>query len=359
MGVQAQDLQALIDNVHEVGPEAKGHLAAQKALRTLAAAPIGDLELVLAGIRDDSPLSTNWLRAAAATILDRHVKANGTTPTERLAKFVGNTKNSPASRYAAFELLEDADVKAASVLIPAMMNDPSLDLRRLAVASATEKAVKLIESDRAEAIGQLQSILGSARDVDQIELIAEKMDDLKQSVHLIRHFGFVTKWFLVGPFDHEGVTEFNTAYLPEKEFPPNLAGEYDGKDGKVKWIEYSTDDKFGMVDLNKALDNHKGAIAYAAAKFISKRPADVELRVGCINGNKVWLNGELLTTNEVYHSNIAIDQYVGRGRLNAGENWILVKVAQNEQTEGWAQRWQFQLRVCDALGTSYLPLDAK
>jgi Tfp pilus assembly protein PilF len=81
----------------------------------------------------------------------------------------------------------------------------------------------------------------------------------------------------------------------------------------------------------------------------------VELRLGCINGNKVWLNGELLTANNVYHAGSYMDQYVGRGRLKAGKNVILLKIAQNEQTESWAQRWQFQLRVCDQYGTAVLP----
>jgi hypothetical protein len=49
-----------------------------------------------------------------------------------------------------------------------------------------------------------------------------------------------------------------------------------------------------------------------------------------------------------------VDQYVAHGKLKQGTNQILVKVCQNEQEESWAQRWQFQLRVCDELGTAVL-----
>jgi hypothetical protein len=38
---------------------------------------------------------------------------------------------------------------------------------------------------------------------------------------------------------------------------------------------------------------------------------------------------------------------------------ILVKCLQNEQTEDWAQNWDFQLRVCDATGTAVLSMDRK
>jgi hypothetical protein len=45
--------------------------------------------------------------------------------------------------------------------------------------------------------------------------------------------------------------------------------------------------------------------------------------------------------------------------LKKGRNEILVKICQNEQTEDWAQTWDFQLRVCDALGTAVLSQDRK
>ena len=356
---QSPDLQKSIETVHAIGAEGEGHVAAQAAIRSLEAAPIEGLGIILSGIRDDKPLSRNWLRSAAASIVDRNKEVTGKVPAEMLAAFVADLKNPPGGRFAAFELLERADNDRAKRLVPAMLNDRSLDLRRIAVAAAMDDAEALLKSDEKSGAEKLRTILSSARDVDQIESISEQLTELKQSVDLIRHFGFLTSWKLVGPFDHEGSKQFDTVYPPEKELPPNFTKEYDGKDGKITWIDYTTDDTYGTVDLNKALDNHKGAIAYAATKFIAKSPAEIEIRMGCINGNKIWLNGNLLTANEVYHSNIAIDQYVGRGKLKVGENWILVKVAQNEQTEGWAQRWQFQLRVCDALGTSFLPVASK
>ena len=81
--------------------------------------------------------------------------------------------------------------------------------------------------------------------------------------------------------------------------------------------------------------------------------------MGCINGNKVWVNGELVIANHVYHAGTEVDQYVAPVKLQPGPNSILVKVCQNEQTESWAQRWQFQLRVCDAVGTAILSADRK
>jgi hypothetical protein len=57
-----------------------------------------------------------------------------------------------------------------------------------------------------------------------------------------------------------------------------------------------------------------------------------------------------LTDAESYHTNVAMDQYIGRGQLQPGRNLILLKICQNEMTVDWAQNWRFQLRACDATG---------
>ena len=81
------------------------------------------------------------------------------------------------------------------------------------------------------------------------------------------------------------------------------------------------------------------------------------MRLATENACKLWLNGKLLLESEDYHSFTKMDQFIGRGEMKAGRNLILVKICQNEQTEDWAQVWQFQLRVCDAIGKAILSRD--
>jgi hypothetical protein len=50
-----------------------------------------------------------------------------------------------------------------------------------------------------------------------------------------------------------------------------------------------------------------------------------------------------------------MDQYKAHARLKPGVNTILLKICQNEQTEDWAQEWNFQIRVCDPFGNAVLP----
>src|SRR5262249_34926133 len=133
-----------------------------------------------------------------------------------------------------------------------------------------------------------------------------------------------------------------------------------GKDGqKIAWVEHTTSDEYGIVDLAKVLGPFKGSVAYAVAEFESSDRQPVEVRLGTPNSWKLWLNGDLVFAREEYHRGMNLDQYKMRTTLRPGKNAFLLKVCQNEQTEEWAQRWQFQLRVCDGAGTAILSADRK
>ena len=75
------------------------------------------------------------------------------------------------------------------------------------------------------------------------------------------------------------------------------------------------------------------------------------------NATKLWLNGQLVAAHDVYHAGSQFDQYVSRATLKPGRNRILVKVCQNEQTQDWTNKWYFDLRVCDEIGTAIVSTD--
>ena len=89
---------------------------------------------------------------------------------------------------------------------------------------------------------------------------------------------------------------------------------------------------------------------YATTEFNSPTARVVEFRLGTPNAWKIWLNTKLLFGRDEYHRGMAIDQYRVRGELKPGANTLLLKLCQNEQTEDWAQRYEFQLRVADLSG---------
>src|SRR5690606_28971136 len=106
----------------------------------------------------------------------------------------------------------------------------------------------------------------------------------------------------------------------------------------------------GNIDLNDAMGPEKGAAVYLYSEVDVPTAQVAPVRYASPNGVRVWLNGKLVASNEVYHAGGEVDQYTADTNLVAGTNKLLLKVCQNEQKESWAQNWSFQLRLCDPLG---------
>jgi hypothetical protein len=216
------------------------------------------------------------------------------------------------------------------------------------------KAEKL-EGSAAKA--EYQKLFANVRDEDQAKKIAAALEKAGGKADLVAQFGIVTNWVLAGPFDGPNATGYKTPYPPETKVV--LAATYKGKgDVEVKWKPYTVPvdpkdydlDKVGEVDLTKAVGKIKDAVTYAYTVVESDSEQAVEIRYGCINASKVFLNGQQVFAREEYHHGEAFDQYVAKVTLKPGKNDLLVKVCQNDQKEPYAQVWQFKLRICDATG---------
>lgn len=350
LSVRANESLALIEVIRSVRAEGSGNAAASAAWKKLAAGDASTLVLLLGGMDGANDYALNWLRAAVDTIAARELKAGKALPLPELGEFLLETSHNPRARRLAFELVAQTDAATAEQLLAGMLNDPSLEIRRDAVQKLIDQANQsLVRSNRLGAGLLFQQALNSARDVQQIEGIAKKLNELERPVDLQKHFGFLAEWQIVGPFDNTGNAGFEKAFPPEQKI--DLTAEYDGKTGKVRWRNYPTTDKYGMVDLNQPYGKLKEVVAYATTDFYSDRAQSVELRLGGKNSWKVWLNGKLLFERDEYHTSAEIDQYPMPAQLVAGRNTILVKVCQNELVKEWTEEWEFQLRITDVLGT--------
>lgn len=351
---QAVELTDPLKTLQAVGPKGQGHKAATQAWSIVAQADASQLPELLSALDDASTLGSNWIRAAVDTVAERQLQSGGKLPEAALEKFILETNHTPRGRRLAFEWLTRVDAAAPDRLVPQFLHDPSVEFRRDAVARLmTAGDARMAKDDKAAAAKIYQEALGGARDLDQIQLLFDQLKTLGVEVDLPSHFGFIMQWQLVGPFDNTKEAGFDVANPPEAG-PIDFAAEYDGKSGKVKWQLHDATSDLGMVNLNAALGKASGVTAYAFANYVSDKEQPVEIRLGSINAAKVWLNGELITQTKVYHSGSDIDQFIAKVTLKEGDNAILVKVLQNEQTDSWAQDWQFQLRVCDSAGTAIL-----
>jgi len=361
---ESDELNEHITAVRNIGPKGKGHKAASAAWKEIVKNDAASITTVLAGMDEANVLAINWLRAAVDTLAENTLNAGNELPVADIEEFLLDTSHHPRARRTAYEWLLKVDDTAYERLITKFADDPSMELRRDAITHLISKAEQdLKDGKKDEAVEQFKAALNSARDGKQIEAITKSLRDNSVEVNLPRHFGFLMDWNVIGPFENTNTSGYDVAFPPEKQV--DLEGRYEGKSKiSTAWIPVSTEDDYGILDLNTVYEglkeekNHKGAIAYAYTTFESDSDQDVDVRLCCPTGNKLWVNGELVIAHHVYHATTTtLDQFVGKATLKKGTNHILIKVAQNEQEDSWAQRWQFQLRICDQYGTAILATD--
>lgn len=346
--------------IKAVTKEGKGNEDAGPAWKTLVSKGGEALFPTLGAFDENNPTANNWFRAAVDAIAEKESAAGRKLPAERLEAFAKEAKHAPSARRVAYELLVAQDPAAKDRLLPGFLNDKSPELRRDAVA----RELALIEkSARPSVRADLEKLFASARDKDQVELLAKKIEENGGKASVSQHFGFVTFADLVGPFDNTDNKAFTTAYPPETA--KDAAGTFEGKGGaELKWVPASTSDREGSFDLNKLLpkpaelERYTDACAYARAVVVADQETPCEVRVTSITSVQIFLNGKKLFERDEYHHGAPFDANVGKGVLRKGENVLLVKVLQNNQKESYAKVWFFSARLCDDTGGP-LPLKQK
>jgi len=350
--VHANDFSQAIAALRTISPSDEGNRQAVPLVALLQQASGADLIPVLTAMKDATPVGRNYLAMVANSLY----RKSGSALNSQLDEFLESTINDGEARYMVLQWLTANDATKRNHKLSSMTEDPSLELRFAAIELALAQAENA--SSKEAKIAKLIPLFNSARQPTQVIAIAKKLSDLGHQVDMVKHFGFVNDWNLIGPFDNVGEAHFDTVYPVENDLIRNksdLSALYDGKKDQARWIQHNTENQEGVVDLAELYNKEKGAIVYAFQTLEFEKPEDIELRLGTINANKVWWNGELVTSNEVYHASMEIDQYIAVAKAQPGINQLVLKLCQNEQTQGWAQDWKFQIRICEADGTAVLP----
>ena len=347
-----------IKTILEVGPEGKGNSKAAEAWSKITEnADVNSLIMVFDAMDEASPIASNWLRSAAEVIA-KNLEKSGQTAIDPLGEYFMDQSHPPKARRFAFELIKKNEPITAKALIPGLLNDPSPELRRDAISSLIDQASSLKkEGKKSAAILIYRQALNAAVEENQVKPISKSLKELGVEVDLPKHFGFLMRWNVIGPFDNTNRKGFETIFPPEEEI--NFNAKYKGKKKETEWAPLASSDSLGKIDLNKPFGMLKETTAYAYTEFESKSSRTAELRLGCKNAWKIWVNGKYIFGRDEYHRGQRIDQYKLNIQLKEGKNTILVKACQNEQTEEWTVQWEFQLRVCDESGVAILASNRK
>jgi hypothetical protein len=350
-GATAAEDSDEISVIKGVGESGVGHRDAQEAILRIQKQGPRMLIPVLQGMQGATPISKNWLRMLAADLSD-----DAPLPREELTRFFEDRQQDPDARYLVYRWLTDSDEELQATVLERSTDDPSLPLRFLANRRLMDQAAAAGTEEKETAIALYQRVLKEARNPDQLQRTVTALSELGQTVDLAKELGMFQRWYLIGPFDSTGGAGFATPYAPELALIESQGASFDptrseaGKSADVSWQIATTSDALGSLDLNPIFANEKEAVVYAFCRFTAEEVGELDARLGSTNGNKLWVNGQLITANEVYHTGGRVDQYIGSCEIKKGENWVLVKICQNNQTEAWAQEYQFQFRITDSMG---------
>jgi len=191
------------------------------------------------------------------------------------------------------------------------------------------------ETQRAKDL--LHRILGLNPPRHLANAAAERLRDLGEDTsHFAREKGFVTHWWLTGPFPSENKAAWDQAFFPEQEIA--LEKEYEADGRKFQWHAFVTPDVQGVVNLEPQFDPRQNVAAYAYTEITVAEAQDVLFKIGSDDDVKVWLNGQLIHANPASRP-LRVDEDVVATRLEAGVNRLLLKILQG------GGQWEFCLRI--------------
>lgn len=151
---------------------------------------------------------------------------------------------------------------------------------------------------------------------------------------------YIREWQIVGPFfgPEPGKISVEWPTAVEEALARRTEGRIDlgpgvlSAGGHLHWRAVSASPKNGFVDLAAHLGAHEFCAAFAYAEVLSEAAREALLVCGSDDGIRIWLNGQVIHSQEVRRGYIPGNDAV-RVRLVAGVNRLLVKVT-NERF-GW------------------------
>ena len=301
--------------------------AVNTALRDEDAAVRGAAVRALANWPDASPLDTlldlsreaetEPLRLMALSGTIRMVsKADDKSPAERLALYRSALANATRAQERKQILGELAKILDSDVLnlIGEFLQDEAVGAEaRLAYVKSARSAGPL---NPAAALASLRRATETVADPGFAESAREAVEWIEQID------GHLTAWEVSGPYPAAGADLMGTVHAP---------AEADGEG--VEWRQVdATAGPFtrfitpGGVNLG-ALFSDRNAVAYLRARVHAPEKREAVVEVGSDDGVKVWLNGEVVHTNDARRATHRASDKAPCA-LREGWNDLLVKVTQ-------------------------------
>lgn len=280
---------------------------------------------------EQGALATLALRSALA-VGQRLASTNLPAGAALLREVLATAQRDDDRAAALHALLPAARPELLPVVLPYL---DRLETRGAAGAVALAVGDQLAEAgQRAEAVALYKRLLGSG-DHELMTLVAVRFGRLGELVEPSAAQGFLTRWWVLGPFPNVNNSAAERSWFPEEVIA--LHGHYkiDGQPAAWQWLPVV--DPAGVQDLLPLWTASSDVCAYAYTEFTVGAAQDALLQLGSDDGVVVWLNGNQVHRNIVDRA-LAIDQDKVKVRLRVGTNRLLLKVLQTSGQWGYAVR---------------------
>ncbi len=228
---------------------------------------------------------------------------------------------SESSLAVAAPLVQDHAVRVDALRVYLRVAD------RAAEAGSKQRAIEILK--KVLAMSPPREVADPA--VRQLRELGVKFDPA-------RELGFVTRWWLSGPYPGSDI---------DKAWPPEQSVDLDKPmkigDRTDRWRRWHTADMQGIVNLYELVKPNQNVTAYLYAEIDVPQAQDAVLKIGSDDGVKCWLNGRAIHRFSGSRG-LSVDQDVVEARLQPGANKVLIKV-----TQGGGD-WAVCLRVTDRAG---------
>ncbi len=279
------------------------------------------------------------VNAAVAGMLRIAEKMEAKDPKGAIRTYQASLKLAKQSREqqaALKKLAEHADLSSFD-LVRSFLDKG--EVRTPAAEAVLAVAPSLPDDRKADGIAAVRAAIAIVPSSGRARGAMEKLIKWGVDIDLAAEAGFITNWWLVGPFPNPDKKMFDGKFFPEDGV--DLAAKTKVGDKEYAWKKYRIVSADGAIDLRQAVADSDNVGCYMYAEVTSDEARDVLFKMGSDDDIVCWLNGKKIHANKVDRG-MSVDADVVKARLEKGVNRILLKVL-----NGGAQ-WAACLRITDA-----------
>jgi len=313
-----------------VAPDTAVRRAAIEALGTFAQTDVA--QALLARARAETG-DLRWIAGRAALAVARRVAGKDAVAAALLLKQVLGVAQLVEEQVTVLQALESlARPDLREVLLPYLDRPLTRSPAGRALLTIGDQLAAAGRRDEAEA---LYRRLATVDDGRLPVLAAGRLAALGVFVEPARDQGFLTRWWLIGPFPNVNDSAVLKPFFPEQAVDLNKTHLLDGE--PLRWRLQPIADRDGVQNLLPVFDDVTDVCAYAYTEFTMPAAQDALLRIGSDDGVVVWLN-ENQVHRHIVRRALVLDQDTVKVRLRPGRNRLLLKVLQGEGAWGYTVR---------------------